>query len=347
MAMKRLPSCRAACRWCRFRQRDPGRCRPGGNRQRSRAAGCRWGRRRSVPRAAAGSAPTTHLPGSCRAGVRRCAAAGRHHRAPGFAAAQRLGLRAVLGAAGAAAGAGAARAAGTAGVAARAAVWAPISQGTTVRLADGVEIEPVVPLLDEQKDQLVPGGKPVGHRLRHGVGLVPHHGIAQDPAVGLQREGDPPRHPEQVLGRQRQPRLGPDGRLPPVVVPAARPPVGVGRVAVAQVQPQGAVVDQDPSGFGEGGAQRLHLPLRRLLMAELAGAVIAQPVVGRAGDDGVRRPIGHLVKHLAGVTVIKGGVDVNRIDVGYQVDSAVVSGLGGVDQVAGPLLVAPASHQAS
>src|SRR6185437_5138536 len=68
--------------------------------------------------------------------------------------------------------------------------------------SDRVQVEPVVPGLDEQEDEFVSAVEPVGDRFGHGVGLVPDDRVADDPAVVLQGEGDSPGQAEQVLGTQ-------------------------------------------------------------------------------------------------------------------------------------------------
>ena len=101
-----------------------------------------------------------------------------------------------------------------------------------VRHADGVEVEPVVPGLDEQEDQLVAAVEPVADGLGHGVGLVPDDGVAEDPPVVLEGERDPPGQAEQVLGRSSPARAARPGR-PDVGVQAAGGRAA-GRVGVAR-----------------------------------------------------------------------------------------------------------------
>ena len=69
---------------------------------------------------------------------------------------------------------------------------------------------------DEQEDEFVAAVEPVADGFGHGVGLVPDDGVAEDPAVVLEGEGDPPGQAEQVLGLH----AGAAG-------PSARPEVGM------------------------------------------------------------------------------------------------------------------------
>src|SRR3990172_1100970 len=59
----------------------------------------------------------------------------------------------------------------------------------------------VVPLALAQEEQgLVALGRPVGHALGHGVGLVPDDVRAEIPAVGLERQRHAPRDTDEVFG---------------------------------------------------------------------------------------------------------------------------------------------------
>ena len=81
-----------------------------------------------------------------------------------------------------------------------------------VRDADRVEVEPVAAGSDQQEDHLVPAVETVADRLGHRVGLVPDDRVAEDPAVVLQRERDPPGQAEEVLrGHPRRPAAGEPG----------------------------------------------------------------------------------------------------------------------------------------
>src|SRR5436309_721036 len=56
----------------------------------------------------------------------------------------------------------------------------------------------------EQEQQLVRRRQPIAHRLRHRVRLGPDDRVAQPPSGGLEGEGDPPWHPDEVLRGQRR-----------------------------------------------------------------------------------------------------------------------------------------------
>ena len=125
--------------------------------------------------------------------------------------------------------------------------------GAGQRNPDRVEIEPVAAGPDEQEHQLVRAGHPVGDGLGHAVGLVPDDRVAQDPAVFLQGERDPPGHPDQVLESDRFPwsalRLARLAGIGGVVA------VAVGRVGVTEVQPHRPGRHEHPGELGEDSAQ--------------------------------------------------------------------------------------------
>lgn len=54
--------------------------------------------------------------------------------------------------------------------------------------------------LRKKKQELMAASGPIFHAFRHGIGLVPDDVAAKKPPIGLQRESEPPRHPNQVLG---------------------------------------------------------------------------------------------------------------------------------------------------
>src|SRR6516162_5726334 len=56
--------------------------------------------------------------------------------------------------------------------------------------------------LAHQKYILMTFRRPVGHALRHRIGLVPDDIATQIPAVGLQREGETPRDANQIFSLQ-------------------------------------------------------------------------------------------------------------------------------------------------
>jgi len=210
------------------------------------------------------------------------------------------GVRAVLGRPGAAglAAAGVARGCRSAG-------W---SAGTSsagpdggMRYADGVEVEPVVAGLDQEKDQFVAAVHPVADRFGHGVGLVPDDGVADDPAVVLEGERDPPGQPEQVLGRDV---LGPSARERGTEVgvqPGDR--AAAFTVGVAEVEPARAIIGQHAAGLVEDRSQDLDVGGRAGLEPVLtAHAVVALAPIRRAGDDAVGRLIGHRGEYRSGIS---------------------------------------------
>ena len=196
--------------------------------------------------------------------------------------------------------------------------------GGGVRHADGVEVEPVVAGFDEQEDEFVPAVEPVADGLGHRVGLVPDDGVADDPPVVLEGEGDPPGQAEQVLG------------LHAGSVPAHQPSPDVGvlaarrgaadRVGVAEVEPAGSVVGQDPARLAERGAQGGDVAVRVGLAAVLAGdSIVTLGPVGRAGDDAVGRPVGHRSEDVARVACVQGRGGVAPVDRGDHLPLSVAA----------------------
>jgi hypothetical protein len=176
--------------------------------------------------------------------------------------------------------------------------------GGLVRDADWVQVEPVGRLLDEQEQQLVAAVEPVTDRFGHGVGFVPDDRVAQDPPVVLEGEGRPPRQAEEVLRRP--------GGVPVCSEVAAEIGVQaggaspVGGVRVAEVEPARAVVGQDAARLRERASKGVDVGGRVLFVSVLPGhAVIAFAPVGRAGNDAISRPAGHLGQHLASVAHVE------------------------------------------
>ena len=172
---------------------------------------------------------------------------------------------------------------------------------------------------------------PVLDALPHRVGLVPNYVGANPPPVGLQGEGNAGRDQQQVLRRQaglrpvtatpatatRPPSdpLGPDGNIqaPPVrgLLRAVRvSAVGIhtlagAGVAVAQVEPAGAVGPQYAPDLAEGRHQLRNVILDGGLQANSVGnAVIAQAQIRRAGDHHVDAFVGQ--GQRPGVGVVEG-----------------------------------------
>ncbi len=137
-----------------------------------------------------------------------------------------------------------------------------------VRHADGVEVEEVAGRPSEQVDRLPGAGQTVGHRGWHRVGLGPDDLVAHDPAVAAEGQ-------QQLLGGQHE-ALG-------------KRAVGRGAgVAVAEVEPDDAGGLQDAGDLGHHGAQAGDPGVDVRLQADLARhLVVAEPEVGRAGQDAV------------------------------------------------------------
>lgn len=113
----------------------------------------------------------------------------------------------------------------------------------------------------------MPVGQPVLHGERAGVGLVPDHGVAQDPPVGLGCERHAPGQADEVLVRHTGTRPVP--RLPVLSGARAVVAVAVGRVAVAQVQPRRRGGGEEALGFVEDLTKVLHVLVRRGLVPVL------------------------------------------------------------------------------
>ena len=150
----------------------------------------------------------------------------------------------------------------------------------------------------------MPAVEPVADRLGHRVGLVPDDRVPQDPPVLLQRERDPPGQAEQVLRAQPGRAVGGDVLAEVGVHPGRA--AAAGGVGVAEVEPARAVVGEHPPRLAEHVPHGVDVGGRGVLVPVLAGhAVVALAPVGRAGDDAVRRLVGHAGEHGAGVADVQ------------------------------------------
>lgn len=111
-----------------------------------------------------------------------------------------------------------------------------------------------------KKNILVRSCRSVFGAFWHGVGLVPDNVRPEVPAVTSESQSQQPRDPDQILA------------LDPSVL-------DMPRVAVADIQPEGAVVFQDSGYFPEGFHQLAGVFLRRAFGSELIGCSVVSGVV--------------------------------------------------------------------
>ena len=118
---------------------------------------------------------------------------------------------------------------------------------------DGADVVVVVLILRQEKYGFVRLRGAVANRLRMCIGLVPDDFGPKPPPRCLQGKRESPRHSDQVFRFESPGCRGADGhRAHPVLsVGRAIPPVA-GRVGVADVQPDRAVVRQNAMELVEG-----------------------------------------------------------------------------------------------
>jgi len=140
-----------------------------------------------------------------------------------------------------------------------------------VRDTDRVEVEEVARLLGRKDDRFVGRTQTIPRALRHGVGLVPHDNVPDDPAILSEGERDPLRREQKTL---RGCALA-----------------GVAGMSVPEVQPQRAGRFEEPVDLAQDRPQALDVLSRRRFLAELTGAAIVaeRGDIGRAGDAGIHR----------------------------------------------------------
>jgi hypothetical protein len=212
------------------------------------------------------------------------------------------------------------------------------------RLLDGSEVPVVARALREQEDRLVRLREAVARALRHRVALRPDDVLSQPPAVGLQREGEPPGLADEVLrlqavddevaarnrevvapaaGRHRA-LLAPRDRrlvdLVPRVAQGGRPTLAAAAaagVAVAEVQEAGAVITQHAADLAHDADHGLHpgvdgrfRPDLAVLLRMVRWQVAAEAPVGRRGEHAVDRGVGQGLEHVA--TVAADDADAHR-----------------------------------
>ena len=153
----------------------------------------------------------------------------------------------------------------------------------------------------------MPAVEPVADRFGHGVGLVPHDRVPQNPAVILQRERHPPGQAEQVLRLHArhwcaghvlaEVGVQPGGRSRRRPSRSRRGSASTCRRRRARGAPRGTL----PASCRRrrsGSGSRPYWP---------GHAVVPLAPVGRAGDDAVRRAVRHAGEHVPGVSEIHGG----------------------------------------
>ena len=150
-------------------------------------------------------------------------------------------------------------------------------------------------------------GRAILDALGHRVWLVPHNVTAQIPAIILQGERQPPRNADQVLWLQALGRVGANVHRPGRVLLVRGAITAIAaRVAVADVQPKGAVIRQHAPHLGEDGHQSVQELGHGALKPDLFfDAVIAQPPVGRRSDHTAHRPGRQTAQHSQGVPLKK------------------------------------------
>ena len=159
--------------------------------------------------------------------------------------------------------------------------------------------------LAQQEQLFVRRRGPVGARFRHRVGLVPHDLAAQPPAVGLERHRHAGGHEHEIFrleSRRMERRLrfgAPVGRLLATAAAAA----AAACIRIAVVQPQRAVLAQDPPHLAEHAHQVRKVRVERRLEPYHAifAAVGPQPPVGRAADDALHGLGGQLAEPVAAI----------------------------------------------
>src|SRR5262249_34806378 len=191
-------------------------------------------------------------------------------------------------------------------------------RGRTDRLPHGVGVVVVPRRLREQKHVLVRLRRPVGHRFRHRVGLRPDDVGAEVPAVGLERQGEPPRHADQIFRLEARKGFAaaptdlamsscgvypaPAISLVRIELPhAAFATAALRRIAVAHVEPQRAVRTQHAAHVAQHADHRGEVVLGRGLQADLlvhtARAAPAAPLAVRhASSDAFLAVVGPHVR---------------------------------------------------
>ena len=165
----------------------------------------------------------------------------------------------------------------------------PVPQTTVaIRRSDRfhhcVGVVMVVFRLRKKEHVLMSPRRPVFHRFRLAIGLVPDDIGPKVPSVRLKSEGNLPWNADEIFrleaGRRRRPIIH---SARPIFLIALSPSAAAARVGIAYVQPERAVIPENAPHLSKDFREVIEVEAQFHFRPDLArNTVIAQPPVGRA-----------------------------------------------------------------